>query len=66
MARRLGIEHVGSVPFMMEPLGYGSESVLPTVLIVDPAGTIIFADLTDNYRVRPEPSTFLAALDAPG
>jgi hypothetical protein len=37
---------------------------LSTVVISDPDGTIIFADLTDNYRVRPEPSTFLAALDA--
>ncbi|MGB3052567.1 MAG: hypothetical protein WBB42_16315, partial [Polyangiales bacterium] len=39
-------------------------SVLPTVLITDPDRTIIFADMTDNYCVRPEPSTFLAALDA--
>ena len=64
MAQRLGIEHVGGVPFMMEPLGYGTETVLPTVVIIDPDRTIIFADLTDNYRVRPEPSTFLAVLDA--
>lgn len=66
IARQLGIEHVGGVPFMMEPLGYESETVLPTVVIVDPDRNIIFADLTDNYRVRPEPSTFLAALDAQG
>ncbi len=65
-ARKLGIEHVGGVPFMMEPLGYEPESVLPTVVIVDPERTILFADLTDNYRVRPEPSTFLAVLDARG
>jgi len=26
-------------------------------------GKIIFADLTDNYRVRPEPATFLKVLD---
>jgi peroxiredoxin len=64
LARRLGIEHVGGVPFLMEPLGYDSDSVLPTVVIIDPSRRIIFADLTDSYRVRPEPSTFLAALDA--
>ena len=64
VARKLGIEHLGGVPFMMDALGYEADSVLPTVLIVDPSGTIIFADLTDNYRVRPEPSTFLAAIDA--
>jgi len=65
-ARKLGIEHIGGVPFMMEPLGYQPESVLPTVVIVDPERTILFADLTDNYRIRPEPSTFLAVLDARG
>lgn len=63
-ARKLGIEHVGGVPFMMEPLGYEPDSVLPTVVIVDPDRTVLFADMTDNYRVRPEPSTFLAVLDA--
>lgn len=64
LSRRLGIEHLGGLPFLMEPLGYDADSVLPTVVITDPDGTIIFADLTDNYRVRPEPGTFLAALDA--
>ena len=63
LARRLGIEHIGGVPFLMGQLGYGSDSVLPTVVISDPSRRIIFVDLTDNYRVRPEPSTFLAALD---
>jgi peroxiredoxin len=64
LARRLGIEHIGGVPFLMDTLGYDSDSVLPTVVITDPSRKIIFVDLTDNYRVRPEPSTFLAALDA--
>jgi peroxiredoxin len=64
LARRLGIEHIGGVPFLMDKLGYDSDSVLPTVVITDPSRRIIFVDLTDNYRVRPEPSTFLAALDA--
>ena len=64
IARQLGIEHVGGVAFMMAPLGYGQDTVLPTVLMVDPEGILVYADLSDNYRVRPEPSTFLAALDA--
>lgn len=62
LARQLGIDHPGGVPFLMR--GYEADSVLPTVIITTPARKIIFADLTDNYRVRPEPSTFLAALDA--
>lgn len=64
LARQLGIEHGGGVPFLMDTLGYDSDSVLPTVVIIDPSRTIIFADLTDNYRVRPELSALLAALDA--
>ena len=64
LSRLLGIGHIGGVPFLMEPLGYEADSVMPTVVITDPGRRIIFTDLTDNYRVRPEPSTFLAALDA--
>ena len=63
IARQLGIHHVGGVAFIMEPLGYRQDTALPTVLIAGPAGTILFADITDNDRVRPEPSTFIAALD---
>ena len=37
---------------------------LPTVIITDAKGKIVFADLTDNYRVRPEPETFLKVIDA--
>ena len=48
----------------MEALGYEADTVLRTVLIADPERRVVFADLTDNCRVRPEPSTFLAALDA--
>ena len=29
-------------------------------------GRIIYCDMTDNYRVRPEPAEFIKALDAAG
>ena len=32
----------------MDALGSDADSVLPTVLVTDPSGTIVFADLTDN------------------
>lgn len=38
----------------MQVLGYESDSVLPTVLLTDTQGLIVFSDQTDNYRVRPE------------
>ncbi len=63
MARKLKIDHKHSVPLGMEVLGYKSESVLPTVIITDEQGKILFLDQTDNYRVRPEPETFLKAID---
>ena len=62
IARQLGIEWQHSLPAGMQVLGYNSESVLPTVIVVDATGTIVLADQTDNYRIRPEPESFIAAL----
>ena len=61
-AKILGIDAENGTPKGMEVLGYDSDTVMPTVLITDKDGTIIFADLTDNYRVRPEPETFINVL----
>lgn len=59
MAKRFKIFAKNGLPMGLQVLGYDSDTVLPTVLVTDEQGKIIFADLTDNYRVRPEPSTFL-------
>jgi peroxiredoxin len=66
VARRLGLDVKFGVPMGMQVLGYASETVMPTVVISDAEGTILFADLTDNYRVRPEPETFFRVLDGAG
>ncbi len=63
-AKRLGIFHPGATPMGFEVLGYDADGVLPTVVVIDAEGTILLADQTDNYRVRPEPQTFLDVLDA--
>ncbi|MFD2231618.1 peroxiredoxin family protein [Alkalimarinus sediminis] len=65
-AKTLGIIAENGTPKGMEVLGYDSDTVMPTVLITDKTGTIIFADLTDNYRVRPEPETFIEVLKQHG
>jgi len=62
-ARQLGLDVQFGIPMGMQVLGYASETVMPTALITDREGVIRFADLTDNYRVRPEPGTFLRVLD---
>ena len=53
-AKQLGIKHEWGTPMGLQILGYESDSVLPTMLITDAKGSIIFSDQTDNYRVRPE------------
>jgi peroxiredoxin len=60
-ARQLGILHEAGVPLGIR--GYDADTVFPTAIVTDAEGRILLADQTDNYRVRPEPWTFLAALD---
>lgn len=62
-AKQLDLLSIGGTPGGLEVLGYDTDTVLPTVLITDASGQLIFADLTDNYRVRPEPETFIRILD---
>lgn len=66
VAEQLGIKAEAGTPAGMEVLGYESDTVMPTVVMTDAKRRIIFADLTDNYRIRPEPETFLRVLDAEG
>lgn len=63
VAKQLKIIHENGLPAGFQVLGYESDVVLPTVIITDKNNKIIFADLTDNYRVRPEPETFLKIID---
>lgn len=63
VAKKLGILHKNGLPAGFQVLGYDSDVVLPTVIITDKQQKIIFADLTDNYRVRPEPETFIQIID---
>ncbi len=46
--------------------GYAPQTVMPTVVVTNASGTIVFSDQTDNYRVRPEPDVFLAILRRSG
>ncbi len=61
-AQTLGIANAYGVPMGMQVLGYDSDTVLPTVIITAAGGRILWADETDNYRVRPEPDFFLNIL----
>ena len=62
-AEILDIASPGGTPLGMEIFGYDQDTVMPTVIIVNAEGEILFAHQTDNYRIRPEPETFLRVLD---
>lgn len=62
VARALDIEMKNGLPMGMGVLGYDADTVFPTVIVVDAGGVIRWVDQTDNYRVRPEPDTFLPLL----
>ena len=66
LARQLGIDSPCGIPTGLQALGYDSDTVMPTVVITAPGGRILWADETDNYRVRPEPGTYLEVLRREG
>jgi len=65
-AEALGIKAEKGTPTGMEVLGYDSDTVRPTVLITDSKGILVYSDLTDNYRVRPEPEAFIKVFEGMG
>lgn len=65
-ARSLGLHQENGLPMGMQMMGYDSETVMPTVIITAQGGRILWAHETDNYRVRPEPDTYLQVLQEAG
>ena len=65
VADELGIGAKNAVPAGL-PGDHSTHSVLPTVVVANENGTILYSDQTDNYRVRPEPDIFLAILRRAG
>ena len=61
-AQALGIDHPNGLPMGMQVLGYDSDTVLPTVIITDTGGRVLWTHETENYRTRPEPDVYLAVL----
>lgn len=61
-ARALGIENANGTPMGMQMFGYANDTVLPTVVITGSDGKVVWTHQTDNYRIRPEPDTYLEVL----
>lgn len=60
-ARRLGIVHAEGLPPGLNS-GESNDTVMPTVIIIDDTGRILWTHATDNYRVRPDPALFLQVI----
>ncbi|WP_341953149.1 redoxin domain-containing protein [Salinibacterium sp. TMP30] len=64
-ATMLDIVQSGGTPVMFST-GTNGDTVVPTVIITDRTGKVLWAEHTDNHRVRPESTTFLDVLDQHG
>lgn len=62
-ARKLGIELRYGVPAGLRLLGHGQHTIMPTLVVTNRDGDVVFVDQSDNYRLRPAPQTFLKVLD---
>ncbi|MCR2746276.1 peroxiredoxin family protein [Limnobacter parvus] len=58
-SKKLNLVHANGVPFGLKSLGHGEDTALPTVLMINKHGRIVYSDQTSNYRVRPQPEQFL-------
>lgn len=64
-AHALDLVQVGGTPAIYSA-GTNGDTTVPTVVITDARGTVLWVDSTDNHRIRPEPTAFLEVLDRAG
>ncbi len=64
-ARALDLVQVGGTPAIYSA-GTNGDTTVPTVVITDARGSVLWVDSTDNHRIRPEPAAFLEILDRAG
>lgn len=64
-AQALDLVQAGGVP-MIFGAGTDGDTVVPTVLITDARGVVLWRAIADNHRVRPDPEVFLQVLDDAG
>lgn len=61
-ARLLDLTQPGGVPLVFGR-GTNGDTVVPTVIITSADGVVVWLDLSDNHRLRPEPSAYLEVID---
>ena len=64
-ARTLDLVQVGGTPAIYSA-GTNGDTTVPTVVITDARGIVLWVDSSDNHRIRPEPTAFFEVLDRAG
>ncbi|MEO5920453.1 MAG: peroxiredoxin family protein [Pseudolysinimonas sp.] len=64
-ARALDLVQVGGTPAIYSA-GTNGDTTVPTVIITDGQGKVLWVDSSDNHRIRPEPAAFFEILDRAG
>lgn len=62
----LGINHDQGLPAGMQALGYDSDTVLPTSIVLAADGMVLDVDEPENYRNRPGPDFLARVLERHG
>ena len=62
----LGINHDQGLPAGMQALGYDTDTVLPTTIVLAADGSVLDVDETENYRDRAEPGFLARVLERHG
>lgn len=63
VAKQLNLYSKSGTPMGMQVFGYENDTVMPTIILTDDRGKIVYSDLTSNYRIRPEPQDFIEVFD---
>lgn len=63
-ARHLNMVDAGGTPLGLELFGHPSDTVMPTLIIIDARGEIRYVDQAENHHEQAEPTTFLRVLDS--
>lgn len=64
VAKDLGIFHANGLPFGFQVLGFDTDTILPTVFLLDKKLKVLRIHETDDYKQRPEPDFFLRLIDS--
>lgn len=65
VAAALDIVERHAIPLGTGP-GYSPVGAMPTTIVTNASGTILYTDQTENYRVRPEPDIYISILRRAG